>query len=101
MEWFLYACAVLLLVVFEPPNSTPNLRLFHSQNLVFISESASLHIEQINKSVVVLKTSLKLPSSDAEIFPMRLLDENKIKMARKPGKKKKENPVGSTGEGKR
>ena len=29
-----------------------------------------------------------------------LLDDNKIKMARKPGKKVKENPVGSTGEGK-
>ena len=28
-------------------------------------------------------------------------DHNKIKMARKPGKKQKENPVGCTGEGKR
>ena len=29
-----------------------------------------------------------------------LFDGNKIKMARKPGKKPKENPVGCTGEGK-
>ena len=28
-------------------------------------------------------------------------DDNMIKMARKPGKKQKENPVGCTGEGKR
>ena len=32
---------------------------------------------------------------------MLLFDDNKIKMARKPGKKQKENPVGFTGEGKR
>ena len=30
-----------------------------------------------------------------------LFDDNKIKMARKPGKKQKENPVGFTGKGKR
>ena len=30
-----------------------------------------------------------------------LFDNNKIKMARKPGKKQKENLVGCTGEGKR
>ena len=30
-----------------------------------------------------------------------LFDGNKIKMARKTGKKQKENPVGCTGEGKR
>ena len=30
-----------------------------------------------------------------------LFDDNKIKMARKPGKEKKENPVRCTGEGKR
>ena len=30
-----------------------------------------------------------------------LFDDNKMKMARKPGKKQKENPVGCTGEGKR
>ena len=30
-----------------------------------------------------------------------LFDDNKEKMARKPGKKQKENPVGCTGEGKR
>ena len=29
-----------------------------------------------------------------------LFDDNKIKMARKPGKKLKENPVGCIGEGK-
>ena len=28
-------------------------------------------------------------------------DDNKMKMARKPGKKHKENPIGCTGEGKR
>ena len=28
-------------------------------------------------------------------------DDNKVKIARKPGKKQKENPVGYTGEGKR
>jgi len=32
---------------------------------------------------------------------MLLFNDNKIKMARKPGKKQKENPVGCTGEGKR
>ena len=31
----------------------------------------------------------------------RCCDDNKIKMARKPGKKQKQNPVGCTGEGKR
>ena len=30
-----------------------------------------------------------------------LFDDNRIKMARKSGKKQKENPVGFTGEGKR
>ena len=30
-----------------------------------------------------------------------LFDDNEIKMARKPVKKQKENPVGCTGEGKR
>jgi len=30
-----------------------------------------------------------------------LFDDNKVKMARKPGKKQKENPVECTGEGKR
>ena len=30
-----------------------------------------------------------------------LFDDNKIKMARNPGKKQKENPVGCTGNGKR
>ena len=30
-----------------------------------------------------------------------LFDDNKIKMARKPGKEEKEYPVGCTGEGKR
>ena len=32
---------------------------------------------------------------------MTIVDDNKIKMARKPGKKQKENAVGCTGEGKR
>ena len=31
---------------------------------------------------------------------MLLFDDNKVKMARKPVKKQKENPVGCTGEGK-
>ena len=31
---------------------------------------------------------------------MLLFDDNTIKMARKPGKKQNENPVGYTGEGK-
>ena len=30
-------------------------------------------------------------------FRILLFDDNKIKMARKPGKEQKENPVGSTG----
>ena len=30
-----------------------------------------------------------------------LFDDNKVKKARKPGKKQKENPIGRTGEGKR
>ena len=34
-------------------------------------------------------------------FIMLLFDEYKIKMARKPGQKQKENPIGCTGEGKR
>ena len=35
------------------------------------------------------------------IYLQLLFDDNKIKMARKPGKKQKENMVGCTGEGKR
>ena len=34
-------------------------------------------------------------------MPKLLFGDNKIKMARKPGKKQKENPVECTGEGKR
>ena len=34
------------------------------------------------------------------IFILLLFDDNKIRMARKPGKKQKGNPVGCTGEGK-
>ena len=36
-----------------------------------------------------------------QITQMLLFDDDKIKVARKPGKKQKENPVGCTGEGKR
>ena len=36
-----------------------------------------------------------------KVYPCSLLfDDNKIKMARPPGRKQKENPVGCTGEGK-
>ena len=42
-----------------------------------------------------------VPLSSTINYYFSLLDDNKIKMARKPGKKPKENPVGCTGEGKR
>ena len=38
---------------------------------------------------------------DYSVSVLLLFDNNKLKMARKPGKKRKESPVGFTGEGKR
>ena len=39
----------------------------------------------------------QLRSAPAYRFFFRCCDDNKVKMARKPGKKQKENPVGCTG----
>ena len=46
----------------------------------------------------IIQEGSATPNSDEWLM---LFDDNKIKMARKPGKKQKENPVGFTGEGKR
>ena len=49
-----------------------------------------------------MKPSLKMEcTTDRRIVVVLLFDDNKIKMARKPGKKQKENLVRFTGEGKR
>ena len=45
-------------------------------------------------------TSVRLLLCDDQIC-FSCCDDNKVKMARKPGKKRKENPVGCAGEGKR
>ena len=42
-----------------------------------------------------------MTASGASFLGNLLLDDNKMKMAKKPGKKQEENPVGCTGEGKR
>ena len=46
-----------------------------------------------------ISTFMKI--ADKYLSSTLLFDENKLKMARRPGKKQKENPVGDTGEGKR
>ena len=47
-----------------------------------------------------MKPSLKMEcTTDRRIVVVLLFDDNKIKVARRPGKKQKENPVGCTGDG--
>ena len=49
-----------------------------------------------------MKPSLKMEcTTDRRIVVVLLFDDNKIKVARRPGKKQNENTVGFTGEGKR
>ena len=46
------------------------------------------------------KTKTKSSTEPKQLL-LLLFDDNKIKVARKPGKKQKQNPVGCTREGKR
>ena len=68
------------------------------------------YIEGISNSNAVprgLRRAIQLHPYDADnnnsiqVTGKLLFDDNKIKMARKPGKKQKQNPVRCTGEGKR
>ena len=63
---------------------------------------ASLH-QALSVSVSDFEQKVTMNAVDlfTSNYWLLLYDDNKVKMARKPGKKRKENPVGCTGEGRR
>ena len=98
-------------IYFFPRNTLPSKAW--SPNVIFYDDlfkycAGSLVPEQLGSGMsqqtaqLIYATCRKhFITGKIRVGSLLLFDDNKIKMARKPGKKQKENPVGCTGESKK